>query len=329
MPGPAAPATPTGPLLLSVTRAAELLGISRSTLYQLVAAGRVPVVRLGRTARIPRRELERLATGIDSGRPKRPRPCSLTDSRPTRREPGIDLESARWPAGVPRPPSPDDQRRSTAMADTCRNREVGMAELTEQRAGEIQRGVMQVLLDHPDGLQAREVFKKLVALLPPTPFEAQDYPNRPGVRRYEKLVRFRTISLVKAGWLLKSAGVWSVTDLGRTAFSKYPDPLAFRKETNRLYAAWARSQPDAQPEATVESEEATAALEEAEEAAWSEIESYLRKMQPYDFQDLVAALLRAMGYHVSWVAPPGADGGMDIVAFTDPLGAKGPASRCR
>jgi excisionase family DNA binding protein len=57
-PGPAAP---EGPLLLTVTRAAELLGVSRSTLYQLVAAGRVPVVRLGRAVRVPRRELERLA----------------------------------------------------------------------------------------------------------------------------------------------------------------------------------------------------------------------------------------------------------------------------
>jgi restriction system protein len=31
-----------------------------------------------------------------------------------------------------------------------------------------------------------------------------------------------------------------------------------------------------------------------------------------------------MGYHVAWVAPPGADGGIDILAYTDPLGALGP-----
>ena len=60
---PAAPTTPAGPLLLSVTRAAEFLGVSRSTLYQLVAAGRVPVVRLGRAVRVPIREVERLASG--------------------------------------------------------------------------------------------------------------------------------------------------------------------------------------------------------------------------------------------------------------------------
>lgn len=36
----------TGPLLLRVTEAAALLGVSRSSLYQLVASGRIPVVRL-------------------------------------------------------------------------------------------------------------------------------------------------------------------------------------------------------------------------------------------------------------------------------------------
>jgi restriction system protein len=47
-------------------------------------------------------------------------------------------------------------------------------------------------------------------------------------------------------------------------------------------------------------------------------------MPPYEFQELVASLLRAMAYHVPWVAPRGRDGGVDIVAFTDPLGAGGP-----
>jgi restriction system protein len=47
-------------------------------------------------------------------------------------------------------------------------------------------------------------------------------------------------------------------------------------------------------------------------------------MPPYDFQKLVAALLEAMGYHIGWIAPPGPDGGVDIVAFTDPIGVEGP-----
>jgi len=47
-------------------------------------------------------------------------------------------------------------------------------------------------------------------------------------------------------------------------------------------------------------------------------------MHPYEFQDLVADLLKALGYHIAWVSPPGKDGGVDIIAHTDPLGTSTP-----
>lgn len=65
--------------------------------------------------------------------------------------------------------------------------------------------------------------------------------------------------------------------------------------------------------------EARVTFEEAEEQAWSEICEYLESIDPYKFQDMVAALLEGMGYHVSWVSPPGKDGGIDILAWNDPL----------
>ncbi|MGH9792575.1 MAG: restriction endonuclease, partial [Candidatus Acidiferrales bacterium] len=71
-------------------------------------------------------------------------------------------------------------------------------------------------------------------------------------------------------------------------------------------------------------EGAAATLEEAEESAWTEIEQRLQSMPPYDFQALVAGLLRAMGYYVSWVSPPGPDKGLDIMATHDPLGTTAP-----
>ena len=41
-------------------------------------------------------------------------------------------------------------------------------------------------------------------------------------------------------------------------------------------------------------------------------------------QDLVAALLRGMGYHTPFIAPKGKDGGIDIEAYSDPLGTVAP-----
>lgn len=50
----------------------------------------------------------------------------------------------------------------------------------------------------------------------------------------------------------------------------------------------------------------------------------MAKVDPYELQDIVAALFEGMGYHVSWSAPPGKDGGVDVIAFNDPLGTSGP-----
>ena len=51
---------PSEQLLLTVTQAGALLGFGRSTVYELIKEGQIPVVRLGpRRVRVPRRELER------------------------------------------------------------------------------------------------------------------------------------------------------------------------------------------------------------------------------------------------------------------------------
>jgi len=201
-----------------------------------------------------------------------------------------------------------------------------MAEITRKRQGELLAGVFQLLTEQPgDGLPAKEVLARLRAEVPPTPFEASDYPNRPGVNRYEKIVRFSTIPFVKAGWLTKSKGQWSVTDEGSAAFARLDhDPEAFMREAVAHYLQWKKGQPEATDEIETEAVAVAGSYEEAEEAAFSEIKAYVDRMAPYDFQDLVAALLEAMGYHVLWVAPPGPDKGVDIIAGSDQLWIEDP-----
>lgn len=202
-----------------------------------------------------------------------------------------------------------------------------MAEITTKRRGELVRKVIDVLKDHPEGLQAKDVLKQVEDSLTLTPFEQSTYPNNPNVRRFEKIVRFATIGPVKAGWILKSKGRWLVTEQGLKAYKEFKDPEKFTSEVRRLYRQWAANRPDPIDEVAEEEAEVadvTGTFEEAEESAWSDIERHLRSMGPYDFQILVAALLRAMGYHVSWIAPPGRDGGIDILAHTDPLGINMP-----
>jgi restriction system protein len=201
-----------------------------------------------------------------------------------------------------------------------------MAEITTKRRGELVRKVIEVLKNHPEGLQAQDVLKQVEDSITLTPFEQSTYPNNPGVRRFEKIVRFATIGPVKAGWILKSKGRWTVTEQGLMAYRDFRDPERFTSEARRLYRQWAanRPEPNAEEVSEVEAADVSGTFEEAEESAWSSIEQHLVSMSPYDFQNLVAALLRAMGYHVSWIAPPGRDGGIDILAHTDPLGINMP-----
>jgi restriction system protein len=205
-----------------------------------------------------------------------------------------------------------------------------MPEITRRRIGEFLRKLFELIMQHPDGMQARDALAALEASIPLTDHEKGTYES--GGRRFEKFVRFATVDCVKAGWLLKTKGRWLVTEAGKAAYTTYSDPEAFYRRAVKLYHEWKSSQPDAEPKSpspeSIEDETsgkaASITFEEAEEQAWREIEQYLKGVQPYDFQDLVASLLRAMGYHVSWVAPPGKDGGIDILAWTDPLGTRPP-----
>jgi restriction system protein len=205
-----------------------------------------------------------------------------------------------------------------------------VAQITRKRTGQLLRKLFAILMAHPEGMPARQALDELEAGEVLTDYERGNFPS--GARRFPTIVRFYTVNCVKAGWLLKNKGRWSITDEGRAAYNTFRDPEEFSREVSRLYNLSQQSSiPEDATEAVIENEieasdgaAASINFEQAEEQAWMEIEQYLRAMNPYDFQELVAALLRAMGYHVSWIAPPGKDGGIDILAWSDPLGTRPP-----
>ena len=74
--------------------------------------------------------------------------------------------------------------------------------------------------------------------------------------------------------------------------------------------------PDVEPE--VEEEEVPF-HEEVKSRADGLIADLVSRLDPYDFQDLVAGVIRALGFRAT-SAPPGRDRGIDIVAYPDALG---------
>ena len=75
-------------LVVTVTEAGELLGISRAFAYELAARGELPVIRFGRRLLVPKRALFEL---VGAGPDAVPVPASvapLVESRPARPELG-------------------------------------------------------------------------------------------------------------------------------------------------------------------------------------------------------------------------------------------------
>ena len=148
--------------------------------------------------------------------------------------------------------------------------------------------------------------------------------------RWQSNMHFTSVDYVRAGFLIKKKGTWTITPEGEEALKLGPEKM--RDIAWKRYNEWYRSkepnvvvQPVDQPEEENDpAKETLIELETLEERAADGIREFLKGKNPYDFQDLVAALLKAMGYYIQSVAPKGKDGGIDIVAYVDPLGAQTP-----
>jgi restriction system protein len=92
-----------------------------------------------------------------------------------------------------------------------------------------------------------------------------------------------------------------------------------------LYAVWKQDATVDLTDGDDSEEDVTEAtsLENAQDEARAEILAFIGKMPPFDFQAACAKLVDALGHRVSWISPPGPDGGLDFVAYADPIGATG------
>ncbi len=207
--------------------------------------------------------------------------------------------------------------------------------ITQQRLGEFVKTALLVLAENDDHLPSREVIRLAEPRLRLTDYERERLPK--GIVRWENALQWYTVDAVKAGWLIKRNGVWYLTEEGKKATKL--DPLTFFKTARQKYreAIVARKGADSaattaeaeEMDRSVEEESATPrstviAVENARSLAREEFEKYIDALDPYEFQELIAALLRGMGYYTPFVAPKGKDGGIDILAYRDPLGSVAP-----
>jgi restriction system protein len=195
-----------------------------------------------------------------------------------------------------------------------------MAEkLSIDRIDEIMRAVFIQLKAMGGRARGSDVLAAIESKIGLTDYEKEK--THTGRVRWGTHIRFYTVDCVKAGYLQKSESNWILTEKGEKAL-KLPAGELIRS-AQREYRAWKKARPDTPVEQEVEVER-QATYEEAMETARAEIEEHINNLGPYDFQKLVSELLKAMGYYVPHVAPPGPDGGVDILAYKDPLGTTAP-----
>lgn len=148
--------------------------------------------------------------------------------------------------------------------------------------------------------------------------------TKSGDIRWRNNLSFYTVGSVKAGFLIKNKGVWIITPEGEAALQKGDE---YYMEAAQLgYEKWANEHKAlscAETEEEIESHVANDTSSIKAEAEDS-IRAFIASKNPYEFQFLVAALLRGMGFYTPFIAPKGRDGGVDIIAYRDPLGTIAP-----
>jgi restriction system protein len=192
----------------------------------------------------------------------------------------------------------------------------------------------KILKEEGGELPGREVMERIGKRVEFTEWDKEIY-EKTGNIRWQSILHFYTVDCTKAGYLRKVNGIWYLTPEGEQALKKY-GPVELLESASAAYKKWELEkkiqekqtetpETDVDLELEAKSEQVQKAnLEQLEAQAIAGIKDYINTKNPYEFQDLIATLLRAMGYYTPFISPKGKDGGIDIIAYQDPLGIKTP-----
>lgn len=199
-------------------------------------------------------------------------------------------------------------------------------------AAKVLHATLSILKDRGGEAPGRELVAEVPHKVDLDEWAKESY-EKSGNIRWQSMLHFFSIDALKAGFLVKKKGVWYLTPEGEKALELGPTGLL--DAATAAYRDWRAKNPH--PESLAAEEQAMpldaagneeqrqeATIQENEEVAIEGIKAHINKKNEYEFQDLVAALLRGMGYYTPFVAPRGKDGGVDIIAYRDPLGTVTP-----
>jgi restriction system protein len=187
---------------------------------------------------------------------------------------------------------------------------------------------LNILKEKGGELSGREVIDEVQKRVSLDEWAKERY-EKTGYIRWQSILHFYSIDCIKASFLVKKKGIWFLTPEGEEALKL--GEIGLLNEATKKYKEWKLKKDLASEQNLIEEQsngtaerEQELAIDEIEQLALDGIRKAINTKNPYEFQDLAAALLRAMGYFTPFVAPRGKDGGVDIVAYRDPLGTQAP-----
>ena len=205
---------------------------------------------------------------------------------------------------------------------------------SRQLAAKVIYAALKILVQKGGEAAGRDVIEEIEKSLELDDWAKAVY-EKSGYTRWKSILHFYTIDLIKAGYLIKQQGVWYITPEGEAAIKL--GEVGLIVAATAAYKNWSEANPKSTNNKNIESnvddeiddveqgeqaQEAT--LQQMEQLAIDGLRQQINSKNPYEMQDLAAALLRGMGYYTPFVAPKGKDGGVDVIAYKDPLGVVSP-----
>ncbi|MBL8279609.1 MAG: restriction endonuclease [Pelomonas sp.] len=201
---------------------------------------------------------------------------------------------------------------------------------------------LRALAAAPGGqLKASALKQAIEAAVPLDEWARETYAST-GHTRWRSILAFSSVGMVKAGYVSKERGYWTLLPEGRTVLARPFDPRAYLAELDRRYEIWKASQIDGdakaagQPLAAADAGDADESLEApderiertlkaAQEALAAELIATVKSCDPEFFERLVVQLLLKMGYggsrqEAGRAVGRSGDGGIDGIINEDRLG---------
>lgn len=187
---------------------------------------------------------------------------------------------------------------------------------------------LTILKENDSEMPGKELIEKVEERISLSDWDKERY-EKTGYIRWQSILHFFSIDCVKAGFLLKKKRIWYLTKEGEDALKLGEVDLL--NAATKGYKKWREKHPKVKTNVSIiKTDEEIAELSDKitlyqiEQFSIDGIQQQIKSLNPYEFQDLAAALLRGMGYYTPHVSPRGKDGGIDIIVYRDPLGTVTP-----